>query len=109
MLVHKALGSHLFSTEIVHSLMSEKTKNACNPNYYTGKIKMFEEGKALSSVKVKLWLCAKKVIFKSSPRVNIEVLYGSLSLGTKSCGLSIKMNSAVLLHGTFYIVCSPNF
>ena len=65
MFVHKALGSHLFSTELVHSLMSEKTKNACNPNYYTGKIidftNMFEEGKALSSVKVKLWLCAKKL------------------------------------------------
>ena len=59
MLVHKALGSHLFSTELVHSLMSEKTKSKCNHNYHTGKIndfeKMFEEGKASSSVKVKLF------------------------------------------------------
>ena len=70
---------------------------------------MFEEGKALSIVKVKLRLCAKKFFFKSSPRVNIEVLCGSLSFGTKSCGLIIRMNSAVLLHGTIYIVCSPNF
>ena len=51
--------------------MSEKTKNACNPNYYTGKIrdfeKMFAEGKALSSVKVKLWLWAKKLFLNLLP------------------------------------------